>query len=229
VRLDSLPGPRKLAAMLIERMRKRLAADRASFIEPCLPSPADKPPFGANWIHEIKHDGYRLMARRDPAGIRLITRGGHDWAQRYPLVVKAVNQLKLRSCLIDGEVVCCDHMGLATFQLLRHRRNEPRAFLYAFDLLELNGTDLRREPIEVRKATLASILRKARHGVRLNEHLEHSEGLTVFQHACKMGLEGIVSKRLGSRYRSGRSPDWLKFKNPEAPAVKRGAEEEWGQ
>jgi bifunctional non-homologous end joining protein LigD len=121
------------------------------------------------------------------------------------------------------------HMGLATFQLLRHRRNEPRAFLYAFDLLELNGTDLRREPIEVRKATLASILRKARHGVRLNEHLEHSEGLTVFQHACKMGLEGIVSKRLGSRYRSGRSPDWLKFKNPEAPAVKRGAEEEWGQ
>jgi bifunctional non-homologous end joining protein LigD len=89
--------------------------------------------------------------------------------------------------------------------------------------LELNGTDLRREPIEVSKATLASILRKARHGVRLNEH---PEGLTVFQHECKMGLEGIVSKRLGSRSRSGRSPDWLKFKNPEAPAVKREAEEE---
>jgi bifunctional non-homologous end joining protein LigD len=107
-------------------------------------------------------------------------------------------------------------------------RNEPQAFLYAFDLLELNGTDLRREPIEVRKATLASILRKSRPGVRLNEHLEHDCGLTVFQHACKMGLEGIVSKRLGSRYRSGRSPDWLKFKNPEAPAVKREAEEDWG-
>src|SRR3954468_2571851 len=79
----------------------------------------------------------------------------------------------------------------ATFQLLRHRRNEPQAFLYAFDLLELNGTDLRREPIEGRKATLASILRKARHGVRLNEHLEHPEGAVVFQHACKMGLEGL--------------------------------------
>ena len=117
--------------------------------------------------------------------------------------------------------------GLATFQLLRHRRNEPQAFLYAFDLVELDGTDLRREPIEVRKATLASILRKSRPGVRLNEHLEHDCGLTVFQHACKMGLEGIVSKRLGSRYRSGRSPDWLKFKNPEAPAVKREAEEDW--
>src|SRR6476620_7633001 len=70
--------------------------------------------------------------------------------------------------------------------------------------------------------------RKSRHGVRLNEHLEHPDGPTVFQHACRMGLEGIVSKRLGSRYRSGRSPDWLKFKNPEAPAVKRKAEEEWG-
>ena len=81
----------------------------------------------------------------------------------------------------------------------------------------------------MRKATLASIVRKARHGVRLNEHLEHDCGLTVFQHACKMGLEGIVSKRLGSRYRSGRSPDWLKFKNPDAPAVKREAEEDWGR
>jgi ATP-dependent DNA ligase len=76
--------------MLIERMRKRLAADGASFIEPCLPSPADKPPSGSNWIHEIKHDGFRLMARRDPVGIRLITRGGHDWSARYPLVVEAV-------------------------------------------------------------------------------------------------------------------------------------------
>ena len=149
------------------------------------------------------------MARRDPVGIRLITRDGHDWAARYPLVVEAVNHLKLRSCLIDGEVVCCDANGVAAFQMLRHRRNEPKAFLYAFDLLELDGTDLRREPIEVRKATLASILRKSRPGVRLNEHLEHSEGDVVFRHACKMGLEGIVSKRLGSRYRSGRSPDWL--------------------
>src|SRR3954469_24000166 len=111
------------------------------------------------------------MARRDPVGIRLITRKGNDWTTRYPLVAEAVNHLKVRSCLIDGEVVCCDERGVATFQLLRHRRNELKSFLYAFDLLELNVTDLRREPIEVRKATLASILRKARHGVRLNEYL----------------------------------------------------------
>ena len=81
----------------------------------------------------------------------------------------------------------------------------------------------------MRKATLASILHKSRHGVRLNEHLEHPEGALVFQHACKLGAEGIVSKRLGSRYRSERSPDWLKFKNPEAPAVKREAEEDWAR
>ena len=184
-----------------------LQTRRAGFIEPCLPSPADHPPSGSSWIHEIKHDGYRLMARRDPAGIRLITRGGHDWSARYPLIFEAVNCFKVRSCLIDGEVVCCDEKGVAAFQLLRHRRNEPRAFLYAFDLLEVNGADLRREAIEVRKATLASILRKARHGVRLNEHLEHSEGAVVFQHACKMGLEWIVSKRLGWRP-TGRGDRW---------------------
>ena len=131
------------------------------FIEPCLPSPADHPPTGAGWLHEIKHDGYRLMARRDPVGIRLITRRGNDWTERFPLVVEAVNHLKVRSCLIDGEVVCCDERGLARFDVLRRRRNEADAFLYAFDLLELDGTDLRREPNRGRKATLASVLRRA--------------------------------------------------------------------
>ncbi|HEY6669485.1 MAG TPA: hypothetical protein VI075_00970 [Methyloceanibacter sp.] len=129
--------------------------------------------------------------------------------------------LKVRSCLIDGEAVCCDDRGLARFDVLRRRRNEADAFLYTFDLLELDGTDLRREPIETRKAALASVLRKSRPGLRLNEHLAHPEGHVVFQRACELGCEGIVSKRLGSRYRSGRSPDWLKFKNREAPAVRR--------
>jgi bifunctional non-homologous end joining protein LigD len=91
----------------------------------------------------------------------------------------------------------------------------------------LNGDDLRRDPLQVRKATLASVLAKSGAGIRFNEHLDYDDGAAVFQHACKMGLEGIVSKRLGSRYRSGRSPDWLKFKNPDAPAVKREAEEDY--
>jgi len=115
------------------------------------------------------------------------------------------------------------------FERLRLKPSGEHVFLYAFDLLELDGQDLRREPLEVRKATLASVLRKAGPGVQLNEHLEHEDGEVVFRHACKMGLEGIVSKRLGSRYRSGRSPDWLKMKNPDAPAVKHEAEEEWGR
>ena len=116
------------------------------------------------------------MARRDPVGIRLLTRRGNDWSSRFPLVMEAVYHLKVRSCLIDGEVVCCDEHGLAIFEVLRQRRHEASAFLFAFDLLELNGTDMRREPIEVRKATLASILRKSRPGVRLNEYLEHPDG-----------------------------------------------------
>ena len=130
------------------------------------------------------------MARRDPVGIRLLTRNGNDWSARFPLVVEAVNHLNVHSCLIDGEVVCCDERGLAIFSTLRQRRNEARAFLFAFDLLEMDGLDMRREPIETRKATLASLLRKGMPGVRLNEHLAHSNGAAVFHHACKMGAGG---------------------------------------
>jgi bifunctional non-homologous end joining protein LigD len=101
-------------------------------------------------------------------------------------------------------------------------------FLFAFDLLELDGQDLQRAAFETRKATLANLLRGSLPGLRLNEHLTHP-GDVVFRHACKMGLEGIVSKRLGSRYMCGRSRDWLKFKNPNAPAVKREAEEDWAK
>jgi bifunctional non-homologous end joining protein LigD len=150
------------------------------FIEPCLPSRADGPPSGPDWVLEIKHDGYRLMARRDPIGIRLLTRNGHDWAPRYPLIVEAVDRLKVRSCLIDGEAVACDKNGLAVFERLRRKPTGKHVFLYAFDLLELNGTDLRREPLETRKATLASLLRGSLPGLRLNEHLAH-DGESVFR------------------------------------------------
>ena len=196
------------------------------FIEPCLPSSADRLPSGPDWAHEIKHDGYRLMARRNPIGVRLLTRNGHDWSPRYPLIVEALNRLKVRSCLLDGEAVACDGNGLAVFERLRYQRSGRHVLLYAFDLLELNGEDLRREPFETRKATLASLLRGSLPGLRLNKHLAYP-GDVVFQHACKMGLEGIVSKRLGSRYVSGRIRDWLKMKNPDAPAAKREAEEDW--
>ena len=195
------------------------------FIEPCLPSAGEQPPTGPGWVHEIKHDGYRLMVRRDAlsVGIRLLTRNGHDWASRFPLILQAVRRLKVRSCLIDGEAVCCNEHGVPSFDKLRYRSNDPEVVLIAFDLLELDGNDLRREPLEVRKQTLASLLRGSLPGVQFNTHLTHP-GDIVFEHACKMGLEGIVSKRLGSVYRSGRTSDWLKFKNPEAPAARREAE-----
>jgi len=185
-----------------------LRAASYGFIKPALPSTAERPPNGTGWIHEIEHDGYRLMVRRDGAGVRLLTRNGHDWSSCFPSIVAALARLRSRSCIIDGEAVACDENGLAAFELLRHKDDARAVFVYAFDLLELDGVDLRREPIETRKATLASLLRGSRPGLRLNDHLA-GDGDTVFRHACKLGLEGIESKRLGSRYRSGRCRDWL--------------------
>jgi bifunctional non-homologous end joining protein LigD len=123
-------------------------------------------------------------------------------------------RLRSRSCIIDGEAVACDDNGVALFDLIRHHRNDDRVFLYGFDLIELNGEDLRRDPLQVCKATLASILTRAGAGIRFNEHIE-GDGPIVFGHACKLGLEGIVSKRKDSAYRSGRSPAWLKVQEPE--------------
>jgi ATP-dependent DNA ligase len=111
--------------------------------------------------------------------------------------------------------------------MLRQRRNGRAVFLYAFDLLQLDGRDLRREPIEVRKAALVKLIRGAGPGLQLSEHFDAHDGAIVFDHACKLGLEGIVSKRRGSRYVSGRSSDWIKLKNPNSPAVRRESEEDW--
>ena len=94
-------------------MLSRTRLPPSGFIEPCLPSPAEHQPSGPGWIHEIKHDGFRLMARRDAAGVQLLTRNGHDWAVRYPLIADAAGALGVRSCLIDSEAVCCDEKGLA--------------------------------------------------------------------------------------------------------------------
>ena len=197
-------------------------------IEPCLPSPAKAPPSGPGWIHEIKHDGFRILARRDTAGVRLITRGGNDFSSRFPFITMAVSKLKVRSCLIDGEAIVCDENGLAVFELIRRHGALASAVHCAFDLLELDGRDFRREPIEKRKALLARLLKDQQMSIVLNEVYEE-DGAIVFREACKLGCEGIVSKRLGSMYRRGRSPHWVKVKNPNAPAVKREAEEDWGR
>jgi bifunctional non-homologous end joining protein LigD len=199
---------------------------RSRPIEPCLPRPAKEPPTGRDWIHEIKHDGFRIMARRDANGVRLFTRNGYNFAERFGGILAAVESLSVRSCFIDGEAIVVDRNGLPVFDLLRYRQHDHAAVLCAFDLIELDGEDLRRVPLEHRKRALAKLLRQKRDGLVLNAHYD-GDGATIYKHACELGCEGIVSKRLGSPYRSGRVNHWLKIKNPASPAVKREPEEDW--
>jgi len=124
----------------------------------CIPSRASKPPVGPQWIHEIKHDGYRLIARKRGGRVRLFTRRGYDWTDRYPLIRKAVAGLQATSAVIDGEAVCCDDAGMAIFEKLHSGTYDDQAFLYAFDLLELDSEDWRPRPLDERKARLQKLL-----------------------------------------------------------------------
>jgi bifunctional non-homologous end joining protein LigD len=196
------------------------------FVEPCIPTGATKPPSGPDWVHEIKHDGYRLQVRRDGEAVRLLTRRGYDWSARYPAIAATAAQLRARSFTLDGEAVVCGPDGIAIFDALHRRGTVGEAMLYAFDLLELDGEDLRPLPLGDRKKRLAKLLGGRRLGIVLSDHTDE-DGTTIFQQACKMGLEGIVSKRLSAPYRSGPSRDWLKVKNPDSPAMIRAREVEW--
>jgi len=199
----------------------------AGFIAPCLPMTAPRPPSGPLWLYEVKHDGFRVIARRDGELVRLYSRPGNDLTNRFPLIVEAM--ARLPSCTLDGEAVACDDSGVPSFNLLLHRKRDDRVFLYAFDLIELGGKDLRREPLEQRKAKLRRLLADTE--LVFNEWIDGEEfdGATVFEHARSLGLEGVVSKRKDSRYVSGRSPYWLKMKNPASEAARREAEGEWNR
>jgi ATP-dependent DNA ligase len=177
-------------------------------------------------VHEIKHDGFRLMVHREGSRVRLFTRGGYDWAARFPRIVEAASTIRAQSFLIDGEAVVCRHDGSSDFNALRSRRRDHDVTLVAFDLLKWQGDDLRNQKLVERKQRLAKILARGGVAITYNEHLAH-DGPAVFEHACRIGLEGIVSKRLDSPYRSGPSKTWLKSKNPQCEAVRREAEEDW--
>src|SRR5947209_4955872 len=193
----------------------------AGFIEPCIPTRADKPPVGPDWVHEIKHDGYRMIVRKTVDRVRLFTRRGYDWTDRFLLIREAVAGLRSSALVLDGEAVCCATDGTANFDLLHSQAHNDRVFLYAFDLLELGGVDLRIESLEERRGRLQVLLRNVDHpGVQYNEHIEGG-GATVLEHACKLGFEGIVSKHRKHAYRSGPSKSWVKVKNPKAPGVLR--------
>src|SRR3954447_8890143 len=131
-------------------MSLRLHTVPAGFIAPCLPTSAPQPPSGALWLHEIKHDGFRVIARKVGKRVRLYSRPGNDLTYRFPLIVDALAGLRSQSCIIDGEAVACRNDGIADFDRIRYRRHDRGVFLFAFDLIELDGDDLRRDPLAVR-------------------------------------------------------------------------------
>ncbi|MEY9772118.1 DNA ligase D-like protein (predicted ligase) [Sinorhizobium fredii] len=185
-----------------------------TYIEPCLPKLVELAPTGERWIHEIKHDGYRLAVRIDAGDVRLLSRRGLNWTSRFPLVDQAARELRQKSVYIDGEVVIDGADGISDWPALHACASAgrcPGASLWAFDLLFLGGKDLRALPLVERKRMLAEILAPLTGGIRYVEFLE-GDGRTIFEHACALGLEGIVSKLRDGRYRSGKSDAWRKTK-----------------
>ena len=191
----------------------------AAFIHPCQPIVATRPPTGPGWAHELKHDGYRLQIHIRDGRVRLFTMNGADWSKRYPLITAEAARLK-GSAILDAEVVCSDKDGVPDFGLLHSRCFDQVAVACAFDLLMLNGDDMRRKPFAERKAALGKLLFRSRDGIQYVEHAE-GHGDKMFAAVCDLGLEGIVSKRLDAPYRSGKSKAWIKVKNPNAPAATR--------
>lgn len=187
-----------------------------TFLEPALATPSEKPPTGPKWIHEIKHDGYRLQARIDGRTVQLSTRKGLDWTDRFRGIAAALKQLNLGSALIDGEVVVEDGGGLTSLNDLQadlKAGRQDRLRYFAFDLLYCEGFDLSGATLLDRKALLQQIFAglPPTSPIRFSEHLE-IDGPTMFEHACKLGLEGIISKRKDLPHRPGRTDCWLKTK-----------------
>ncbi len=206
--------------------RKRAALAPASFIDPCLPTRAERAPVADGWVHEIKHDGIRLQIHARGKRVGLYTMTGVDWTARYPWIVEDVARLNVKHAIIDAECCCDGDKGITDFERLMARGHDASAYAYAFDLLALDDEDMRGKPLADRKAALGKLLRKAKPGIRYSEHLT-GDGAEIFAHACKFGLEGIVSKRLNSPYRSGKVKYWLKTKNPKAAAMLRVQGGDW--
>jgi bifunctional non-homologous end joining protein LigD len=179
------------------------------FIEPALATSIDKVPSGDRWIHEIKFDGYRVQVHLHGEAIKIFTRRGHDWTSRFKKIAADAWQINAGSAIMDGEVVVPAEDGTTDFSVLQNelKGTSQKIVLVAFDLLYLNGYDLRKLPLAERKA----LLKKLIGGTELQFSESFSvPGSEIFQHACKVGLEGIVSKVADSRYNSGRGNDWVK-------------------
>jgi bifunctional non-homologous end joining protein LigD len=197
--------------------KKRPAVGRSAlpgFVPPCLASLSETPPDQGNWVHELKFDGYRIQAHLDHGKTILLTRKGLDWTKKFFNIAKAFAKIPAKTALIDGELVVEGSDGISNFSLLQqdlkdHRHDRMK--FYAFDLLHLDGTNLADLPLSRRKDALARLLRRQPDPLHYSESLTE-RGTTLLRHACKLGLEGIVSKIADAPYRSGRGHDWLKTK-----------------
>jgi bifunctional non-homologous end joining protein LigD len=179
------------------------------FIEPCLASAIDKVPSGARWLHEIKFDGYRVQVHLKNSDAKVLTRRGHDWTHRMRKISGDAWRIKANDAILDGEVVVPSADGASDFSVLQNelKGQSKKIVLVAFDLLYLNGCDLRKLPLVERKAHLRRII--AGTDIQFSDSFE-TEGREIYQHACKLGLEGVVSKVRDSAYMSGRGNNWVK-------------------
>ena len=213
-RAGSKKSPRKAAFAPQDLTRAKKAAFPRS-LTPQLCTLTDRAPAGDEWIHEIKFDGYRLLARRSASSVRLITRSGKDWTDRFKPIADAIADLPVESAILDGEACILDDSGHSSFQLLQNAvkaRKFSALVYFAFDLLYLNGYDLRAAPLTERKALLRSLIPAARTArIRYSEHVVGS-GAAVHTNACELALEGIISKRADAPYVQARSKSWLKVK-----------------
>ncbi|MBR1170554.1 RNA ligase family protein [Bradyrhizobium liaoningense] len=189
--------------------------------ELCLATAAKLVPSGPDWIHEVKHDGYRMLVIRENERVRLFSRNGTDWTKRYPWIVQAALKNREQQFVIDGEAVVLGDDGVSDFNALHSRRHDEEVQLYAFDVLALGGEDLRPLPLSMRKTNLARLLRGRPDGMFVAPFEAGEIGPDLFRAACRMGLEGLVSKRRDRRYAAGRSKDWIKVKNRTHPAISR--------
>jgi bifunctional non-homologous end joining protein LigD len=179
------------------------------FVEPELATSIDKVPAGERWIHEIKFDGYRVQVHLRDAAVKVFTRRGHDWTNRFRKIASDAWHINAGSAIIDGEVVVPAANGGTDFSVLQNelKGRSTKIVLVAFDLLYLNGYDLRKLPLTERRAHLKKLIAKT--DIQFSENFE-ADGREIYAHACKVGLEGVVSKVADSRYASGRGNDWVK-------------------
>jgi bifunctional non-homologous end joining protein LigD len=191
----------------------------------CIPTRAAAVPDRDDWIHEVKYDGYRLRLERDGDRVRLITRGGYNWTDRYPWIVEAALKNRQKRFVIDGEAVILGVDGISDFNALHSGRHNEEVQLCAFDVLAEGSDDLRKLPLHLRKNALGRLLARRPDGIFINPFERGELGPDLFEAACRMGLEGLVSKRRDRPYQAGKSRHWLKIKNRKHPAMSRG--EEW--